>query len=399
MAGAPQHRRLRALGSHVQPIAAAAIRVPVYVGGHHAGSRAVSAASGEGGRPLAFAPPIALPPPVFDARAADQAPAMKFFDTYGLVVLGNALAADEVAWLNGWFDASQRTDAVGWGVPSDPDGKGEWSLGASHCLRDGANLSFPPLDALPFHRGHYGLVAALLGGDETTFFSDLMFRETPPTGTAQRFHQDNGTAATSHPERIAAKGGARRHEYICAMHYLSDVSAASPCFSVIPQSQRFIASGGWPEGVHNGAPEAAPDALQQFEAVCDASGIAGVFQPVFCHAPAGTCVLYDINSFHARQDAATPGSTTRRRAMHSWYSRGDVPPMMDFILLPKRLVEHDDPAVRRFYSLQAVSDKMRWYRARGYTLQGTSVAERAMLFEPAEGHVDTDYAATYAGLL
>ena len=191
-------------------------------------------------------------------------------------------------------------------------------------------------------------------------YSDFAFRDTPPTGTAQRFHQDNGTAATSHPERIAAKHSARKHEYVCTMHYLTDVGPDSPCFSVIPQSQRFIAEGGWPEGVYNGAPEAAPDALEQFQVRKRISFAMTqdkhneitqkeiyvffpqalippeAFQPIRFYAPAGTCILYDINSFHARQDASPTAATAagaaaeaaassdgegglrRRRAMHTW---------------------------------------------------------------------------------
>ena len=98
------------------------------------------------------------------------------------------------------------------------------------------------------------------------------------------------------------------------------------------------------------------------------------------------CIADDINSFHARQDAVTPGSSSKRRAMHTWYSRPDVPPMMDFIFLPRRLVEHPDPYVRRFYSLQAASDKMRWFINRGYTAKGANEAEMKMLFEPSTGH-------------
>ena len=249
---ATTERRLRALRSHVATGSSSLAPAP-------AAALHQQTPTSRGQRD--FAPPVPLPPPVFDAAAvlADAGPVTRFFDTYGFAVLGNALDSATVAWLNSWFDASQQSHRREWGVDRDPDGVlEEWTF--HHSL-----LAFPELDELLFHPHHYNLVTGLLGGEEHVRYSDFAFRDTPPTGTAQRFHQDNGTAATSHPERIAAKHSARKHEYVCTMHYLTDVGPDSPCFSVIPQSQRFIAEGGWPEGVYNGAPEAAPDALEQFQ--------------------------------------------------------------------------------------------------------------------------------------
>ena len=104
--------------------------------------------------------------------------------------------------------------------------------------------------------------------------------------------------------------------------------------------------------------------------------------PLYCAA--GTCAIYDISLYHSRVNAGpffiicssfsvvfhqfsiTQGDFLRwiarssegdgvrtRRALQTYYSRGDVPALTNWVVLPKRLVEHAEPETAAFYSLQA----------------------------------------------
>ena len=49
------------------------------------------------------------------------------------------------------------------------------------------------------------------------------------------------------------------------------------------------------------------------------------------------------------------------------------------MLLPKRLAGHPDPAARAFFSLQADSPRMGWFRERGHETEGMALEDRKAL--------------------
>ena len=69
------------------------------------------------------------------------------------------------------------------------------------------------------------------------------------------------------------------------------------------------------------------------------------FEVVPIRGPAGTVVLYNIAIQHTRM----PGEG-RRLTQHNYFSRAQSKPLTDWVMLPRRLVEHANPEVRKFYS-------------------------------------------------
>jgi hypothetical protein len=128
-------------------------------------------------------------------------------------------------------------------------------------------------------------------------------------------------------------------DWLCAIHYLTDVVAGTPAFCVVPRSNRF------------------ETLAQAFDELGDD------YHEVPLRGPAGTCILYDTALFHTRFDGDGKQS---RRTWHQYYARGGwlpsslpttsrymrppTPPLTDWNLFPERLALHPDPAIRRFFS-------------------------------------------------
>ena len=70
--------------------------------------------------------------------------------------------------------------------------------------------------------------------------------------------QDNGAGGASDPERFERRVGSRRHEYVCVMTYLTDVSSDSPAFKVIPQTHTFVPEQGDLRGDDRGFAQLSP---------------------------------------------------------------------------------------------------------------------------------------------
>ena len=62
---------------------------------------------------------------------------------------------------------------------------------------------------------------------------------------------------------------------------------------------------------------------------------------------AGTAVFYNVDIYHTRRAGK---EQNQRRTQHSYYSCVTSPPLTNWVLVPQRLTEHQDPAVRRYYS-------------------------------------------------
>jgi hypothetical protein len=264
--------------------------------------------------------------PAFDpAREADAAVA--YFEAHGFVVLSDCLTAGELAELNGFCDRSQTERPEAWGMTErrKPHHRNQ-GLIFSHPL-----LDYPELDRYTRHPGAYPVVARLLGGEEHARFAEFNFRETPEGAglRAMNFHHD----AVTEDRLVREPYGPC--DWLCAIHYLSDVEPGAPAFCVVPDSRRYA----------------------NLQAAFQGLGEAYREQPVY--GPAGTCVLYDTATYHTRLDG---DGERMRRTWHQYYGRGGwlrtetryirppSPVLTDWNLFPERLAMSADPRVRLFFS-------------------------------------------------
>ena len=266
------------------------------------------------------------PVPSFDPAAEIDA-ACAWFDLHGYVVLSACLDAAELAWLNGFCERTQR---------ERPDA---WGLGARrkpHHLNQGLILSqplldYPELDPFTQPARSFPVVGRLLGGEDHVRYAEFNFRETPEGAgeRAMNFHHD----AVAEDRFIRAPY--MPCDFLCAIHYLTDVAPGSPSFCVAPDSRQFAT-------------------LQAaFE------GLGEAYREVPLYGPAGTCVLYDTATYHTRLDG---DGHKMRRTWHQYYGRGGwlrtetryirppSPVLTDWNLIPERLALHRDPKIRAFFS-------------------------------------------------
>jgi ectoine hydroxylase-related dioxygenase (phytanoyl-CoA dioxygenase family) len=270
------------------------------------------------------------PPPAFDPTTEiDEACA--FFETQGYVVLARCLDEGEVAFLNAFMDRTQREvpDAWGLGERRKPHHRNQGLIYSQPLL------DHPELDPFTRHPRSFPVVARLLGGEDRARFSEFNFRETPKGAGpgAMNFHHDN-----VRPDRLIRRPY-MPCDWLCAIHYLTEVGPKAPCFCVVPGSYRY---------------ETLKEAYL---------GLGEAYEEVPIRGPAGTCVLYDTALFHTRLDGA---GDERRRTWHQYYARGGwlrsaipatdryirspTPPLTDWNLFPERLALSPDPATRLFFS-------------------------------------------------
>jgi len=265
-------------------------------------------------------------PPAFDP-AADIDAACDFFEAHGFVVLAGCLTAAELAHLNEFCDRSQaeRPEAWGLGERRKPHHRNQGLIYSQPLL------DYPELDPYTRHPRSFPVVSRLLGGEEHVRFSEFNLRETPEGAGAgaMNFHHDavREDRLTREPYNPC--------DWLCAIHYLSDVAPGTPAFCVVPDSRRF-------------------ESLQAaFE------GLGGDYREVPLYGPAGTCVLYDTATFHTRLDG---DGEQMRRTWHQYFARGGwlrtanryirppTPVLTDWNLFPERLVFHPDPKIRLYFS-------------------------------------------------
>ena len=270
------------------------------------------------------------PTPAFDPeRDADAACA--YFEQHGFVVLSNCLGADEIAYLNEFCDRSQAERPDAWGLTEQrkPHHRNQGLIFSQPLL------DYPELDPFARPRRTFPVVARLLGGAEHVRYAEFNFREAPEGAglRAMNFHHDAVC------EDRLTRTPYMPCDWVCAIHYLTDVEPGAPCFCVVPDSNRFAS-------------------LQQaFE------GLGDDYCEAPLYGPAGTCVLYDTATFHTRLDG---DGRQMRRTWHQYYARGGwlrsalpatnryirppSPSLTDWNLIPERLAMHPDLATRRFFS-------------------------------------------------
>jgi len=268
--------------------------------------------------------------PIFDA-ARDIGEACAFFEAQGYVVLGGCLGGAELAHLNGFFDRTQAERPEAWGL-SDRRKPHHRNQGLIYSQ---PLLDHPELDPYTRHPRSFPVVARLLGGEDRPRFAEFNFRETPRGAGpgAMNFHHD----AVS--EDRLTRTPYMPCDWLCAIHYLTDVEPGAPCFCVVPGSNRF---------------ETLREAFK---------GLGDDYREVPLYGPAGTCVLYDTAVFHTRLDG---DGDRMRRTWHQYYARGGwlrsalpstsryvrppSPVLTDWNLFPERLALHPDLKVRLFFS-------------------------------------------------
>ena len=269
-------------------------------------------------------------PPHFDPHLQTAA-AQVFFSTHGYVVLSDCLTAGELQHLNGFYARTQTERPAAWGLT----GKQKPHHRNQGMIFSQPLLDYPELDTYTRHPRSFPVVAALLGGVEHARFSEFNLRETPEGGGlgTMNFHHDAVVAdrLTRMPYMPC--------DWLCAIHYLTDVEPGTPSFCVVPGSNRF-------------------------ETLAEAFKALGAdYREVPLYGQAGTCVLYDTATFHTRLDG---DGVRMRRTWHQYYARGGwlrsalpitdryvrapSPVLTDWNLFPERLALHPDPATRLFFS-------------------------------------------------
>ena len=269
-------------------------------------------------------------PPAFDPEQSSDA-AYRFFEDSGFVVLNPRLADSEIAHLNEFCDRTQVEQPAKWGLTDKrkPHHRGQGLIFSQPLL------DYPELDKYTQHPGSYPMVSRILGGEDRVRFSEFNFRETPENAGigAMNFHHD----ATSR-DRLTREPY-MPCDWLCAIHYLTNVAPGTPSFSVVPYSNRF-------ETLREAYEELGED-----------------YQEVALYGAAGTCILYDTATFHTRLDG---DGKQGRRTWHQYYARGGwlrsslpttdkyirapSPVLTDWNLFPERLALHADPKKRLFFS-------------------------------------------------
>ena len=253
-----------------------------------------------------------------------------FFEENGFVVLRNCLSQQELKDLNEFFNRTQREVPENWGLGSRKPHHRDQGLIFSQPL-----LDYPELDQYTQHASSFPVVARLLGGKEAVRFSEMNFRETPEGAGVgyMNFHHDAVTE-----DRFLRKPY-NPVDWLCAIHYLTDTHRGTPTFCVVPKSNRY-------KELREAYTEMGND-----------------YEEVPLYGPAGTCILYDTAIFHTRYDG---DGIQGRRTWHQYYARGgwlrsSLPTtdrymrapskcLTDWNLFPERLVFHEDPEVRMYFS-------------------------------------------------
>ena len=249
-----------------------------------------------------------------------------FFRAEGYAVIVGAMDQGEVDHLNNFFSSTQ----------ADPKWMRAWGLGD---VREGYHnnqgliysqplLDHPELDKYTQHPGNYRVVCDLLGGDDKPRHAEFNFREAPEGAgkRAMNVHHDAAQDSRINRDPYGAP------DWMCAIHYLTDVNENTPAFAVVPHSHLQLTL--------KDAYENIPDYSEQ---------------PLF--GPAGTCVLYDTALYHTRLDGKDDSGKIRR-TVHQYYARGSwdedgrgpTPPLTNWNVFPKRLAASEDPDKRRFFS-------------------------------------------------
>ncbi len=246
----------------------------------------------------------------------------EFFKENGYLSLGKILNDEEVARFSDVFERERRDFSRYW------TDNGIWQIQYCHSL-----LTAPELDEIIRHPKVMEPLKGLMG-DEVCFAQIHLNHMWPYAGEAvpgmtswegsigRRWHRDGGERLMypEHPLRIG---------YMRMILYLSDVSAASHCLSISPQSideemvdkEAQLARGG----------------------VCD------------LHGCAGTAILFNISCLHTATVRPTKMARQSVGILYGHRRRGEI---FEASYIPPSLWrDHPDEEVRGFYGV--LNDKTR----------------------------------------
>jgi hypothetical protein len=222
----------------------------------------------------------------------------------GYLVVPDALSTGEVDAINDAIDSDRAEDGPFW--MKREDGHVELSV---HML-----LASPAMDVTMRPTPLLSILEAILGPDLCAEEHSVRLRHAFDGEPYCNWHRDgNGWP------QLGADPAFDTH-YVSVAYYLSDVDATTHTFSVLPGSAHG-----------NHLPPLADYDLQ------DAHHIEG---------PAGTAIMFNASMFHAGN---VRQSTVERRTVHMYCGRGIAPPISNFTIFPRRLTDHKDEAVRRYY--------------------------------------------------
>ncbi|MFT6433892.1 MAG: hypothetical protein ACJAVI_001938 [Candidatus Azotimanducaceae bacterium] len=263
--------------------------------------------------------------------ANDPIEIYQFFEEHGYVVLAESLGSDDVNFLNNFFDSTQKSKPLVWGL----SGKRKPHHRNQGLIYSQPLLDHPELDRFTRHPNSFAVVSNLLGGKEQVRFAEFNLRETPANGGVgtMNFHHDKVV------EDRFLRTPYLPCDYLCAIHYLSDVGDSNPAFCVVPGSHKY---------------ETLKEAHEE---------MGDSYRELPIRGAAGTCILYDTAIFHTRLDG---DGVQPRRTWHQYYARGGwlqsalpttskyrrspSPVLTDWNLFPERLAMHADPEIRLFFS-------------------------------------------------
>ncbi len=266
----------------------------------------------------------------FDPKSEIDA-ACEYFEQYGFAVLKKCLSEKEISHLNEFCERTQDERPASWGLTEKrkPHHRNQGLIFSQPLL------DYPELDVYTQHPSSYPVVARLLGGEDKVRFCELNFRETPENAGKgmMNFHHDAVV------EDRFERSPYMPCDWLCAIHYLTDVKKDTPAFCVVPGSHRY---------------ESLKEAFE---------GLGDEYREQPIRGSAGTCVLYDTALFHTRFDG---DGVKPRRTWHQYYARGGwlrsslpttnryvrppSPALTDWNLFPERLALHPDPDKRLFFS-------------------------------------------------
>ncbi len=229
-----------------------------------------------------------------DARAG--------FATNGFVNLGRVLDTEEVARYLAWFDQDRRTYPYFW-----------HPYGYHQEANYDALLTTPAFDELVRHPRLLPTVESLMGG--SVCFGEIGLRRMPAyRGVEHRqWHRDRAHWH-EHPLRI---------DYLQLVVYLSNVDAATHCFSVSPES---VAE-----------PVAADDDAQLARGFYD------------LHGQAGTCIVCNASVLHT---ATTRPTQAERKTVQIYYGHRHRAPLANDSAIPATLWrDSTDAETRGFYGV------------------------------------------------
>lgn len=233
---------------------------------------------------------------------------LDFFRQEGYAVVADALAVDEIAFLNDFVDRSKIEIPDEWG----PDKRGCYSHGQ-------VLVNHPELDRYVQYQTTFPLIDEIMGPGAR--FAQYDFRDIPPGNgdSAMDYHKDDLNYKPPQPPEVGPYGC----KYLCAIYHLSDVDASTPRFCVVPKSGSYTSI---------------EEAQQQ---------LGEAYREVPITGPAGTAVLYDISIFHRRLASEKDKG---RRTQHNYFSSQGNPPLTSWVLIPERLAEHPEPGLREYFS-------------------------------------------------